>query len=208
MIETKYPKRVTKEEGDKIRSLYKEGNISIAQLARNLNKDYQVLYRLIKYKKVYKKKYEATGYKKFIKDLKNKSCCPCGEKHPATLDFHHKDPSKKLFSFSRGSLNNYTEEEIVAEINKCEILCSNCHRKKHFDENQIVVASSIKKERKEVLTKKMSAKRKLTEANISGIKYLRFTEGVKLRDIADTYGVSHVQIWRIINGVQRNEKNK
>lgn len=71
--------------------------------------------------------------KKYINELKEKSCCSkCGIKHPAVLDFHHKDPNKKKIEVSKASgIHN-----IKQEIKKCEILCSNCHRILHWEENK------------------------------------------------------------------------
>lgn len=66
-------------------------------------------------------------YKKFSK------CAVCGENHPSCLEFHHKDKLIKETEVSK-MLTRYTEEEIFAEINKCVVLCSNCHRKIHWEE--------------------------------------------------------------------------
>lgn len=70
-------------------------------------------------------------------ELKAKlSCSRCSEAHPACLDFHHKNPSLK-----EGSLTNlvhlgWSKERILAEIARCEVLCSNCHRKLHWKERK------------------------------------------------------------------------
>ena len=56
-------------------------------------------------------------------------CVVCGESEKACIDFHHKDPSTKLFSV--GSSKTKTYEELEKEINKCVCLCANCHRKYH-----------------------------------------------------------------------------
>lgn len=58
-----------------------------------------------------------------------------------------------------------------------------------------------------LLLEYMAGKIKLTDANIKGIKYLYTMEGVSTRQIADTYGVSHVQVWRIVKGLQRKNKS-
>jgi 5-methylcytosine-specific restriction endonuclease McrA len=61
------------------------------------------------------------------------SCTKCGENHPATLDFHHivSDPAnKKITDLIRAGRINFAMEEIM---NKCIVLCSNCHRKHHYD---------------------------------------------------------------------------
>lgn len=61
------------------------------------------------------------------------SCTRCGESHSACLDFHHKEPTVKSFSI-RDMVNQLRNRDwIVEEIQKCIILCSNCHRKLHHD---------------------------------------------------------------------------
>lgn len=55
-------------------------------------------------------------------------CAFCEEGEPVCLDFHH--TKDKEFELSSPSLNKAIPK-LIAEINKCEILCSNCHRKVH-----------------------------------------------------------------------------
>lgn len=62
-------------------------------------------------------------------------CSKCGENHPACLEFHHKDPSQKLFTIS-SMVRKLPKEVILKEIEKCEVLCANCHRKTHHNENE------------------------------------------------------------------------
>lgn len=61
----------------------------------------------------------------------NLSCTECGESHPATLDFHHTDPTIKEGDVSALARNN-NRAALLAEIEKCIVLCSNCHRKEHW----------------------------------------------------------------------------
>ena len=51
----------------------------------------------------------------------------------AAFDFHHKDPSKKDFSISSGGRTR-SWEKIKKELDKCELLCANCHREHHYNE--------------------------------------------------------------------------
>ncbi len=54
----------------------------------------------------------------------------------AGFDFHHKDSSQKEFQI--GSAVNKKWEVVKLELNKCELLCANCHRIHHTanrDEN-------------------------------------------------------------------------
>ena len=60
-------------------------------------------------------------------------CAFCGEKHVACLDFHHNDPATKLFNVNLGNISKHTDQEIRDEISKCTVLCSNCHKKLHYD---------------------------------------------------------------------------
>lgn len=57
----------------------------------------------------------------------------CGySKCIAALDFHHTDPSKKDFGISSGG---YTRsfEKIKDELDKCILVCANCHRELHYN---------------------------------------------------------------------------
>jgi hypothetical protein len=57
--------------------------------------------------------------------LKNKSCIICGESRIATLQFDHIDREDKLFNLSEAKYKSI--ETIEKEIQKCRILCANCH---------------------------------------------------------------------------------
>jgi len=60
--------------------------------------------------------------------------CECGESHIAALDFHHLDPNQKEFVVAI-LLRSNDWSKIESELKKCKLLCSNCHRKAHFDAN-------------------------------------------------------------------------
>jgi hypothetical protein len=70
----------------------------------------------------------------FYNQLKeNLACAQYGENHPATLQFHHRDPQKKDFNLSEAVRQGYGVERIKREIAKCTVLCANCHAKLHYD---------------------------------------------------------------------------
>ncbi len=64
-------------------------------------------------------------------EYKGGKCIICNyNKYIGALDFHHLDPSKKDFSI--GKLKNYSfSDKIKNELNKCILVCANCHREIH-----------------------------------------------------------------------------
>lgn len=72
-----------------------------------------------------------TEFEEYKKTL---SCSVCGESHPATLDFHHVDRTKKDIILSQAVGRNWGWTSLKREIEKCVVLCSNCHRKLHYEE--------------------------------------------------------------------------
>lgn len=55
-------------------------------------------------------------------------CVSCGyNKCPAALQFDHINPEEKKFAVGRMAFSNYSLETIQAEIDKCRVLCANCH---------------------------------------------------------------------------------
>ena len=62
---------------------------------------------------------------------KKKECIICGEDEYCCLDFHHKNPEEKEFTLSSEINSGRKKEDIIKEINKCIVVCSNCHRKIH-----------------------------------------------------------------------------
>jgi hypothetical protein len=79
----------------------------------------------------------------------DRGCARCGEKHPAVLDLHHRDPSTKHHTLRKqqqrdgyrkgGSGRGWVYmsfRDLVAELTKCTVLCSNCHRIIEWEQRQ------------------------------------------------------------------------
>lgn len=66
----------------------------------------------------------------YLRELrKDVPCTDCGGIFPPTcMDWDHLDPSQKEFNIAKAIQELYTKEKIHAEIDKCELVCSNCHR--------------------------------------------------------------------------------
>jgi protein-arginine kinase activator protein McsA len=59
-------------------------------------------------------------------------CSVCGyDKNTSALEFHHIDPTKKKFMVNAKTLSDKTLTEIDNELEKCKLLCRNCHAETH-----------------------------------------------------------------------------
>lgn len=63
---------------------------------------------------------------------KNLTCSNCSENHIAALEFHHKINNKKEGNIGNMVNDGFSIKKILEEIDKCIILCANCHRKIHY----------------------------------------------------------------------------
>lgn len=71
--------------------------------------------------------------RKYVRDYKlaNSVCSDCKISYPPhILDFDHLRDKK--FSISGQGIKDNTLENIKKEIEKCEIVCSNCHRHRTY----------------------------------------------------------------------------
>ena len=70
----------------------------------------------------------------FVEYKSHLKCEVCNENHPATIEFHHKNPRTKHLEISVmvSSAPKFSREKIIKEMNKCKIICSNCHKKLHW----------------------------------------------------------------------------
>lgn len=76
-------------------------------------------------------------YRKFHDDaVKDFKCPRCGLEESDAAEWHH--PGKKNFGIGWAIDNpaKHTLNEILAEMNKCELICASCHRIHHKRENR------------------------------------------------------------------------
>lgn len=70
--------------------------------------------------------------KNYVDEYKIKrGCLICGEFESVCLDCHHKFPKDKVMEISNLVRQGYSLKTIKKELDKCVIICSNCHRKLH-----------------------------------------------------------------------------
>lgn len=102
----------------------------LCQNARSLNRKRSLKIAAVMYKGG---KCELCGYKRYV----------------GALEFHHKDPQQKDFQLSVKTKNNLTDE-IKKELDKCVLLCSNCHKEIHA----LIRGQKIKYKRYTLVTEK------------------------------------------------------
>ncbi len=78
------------------------------------------------------KQYRIKIRQQLLTFLSEKCCMDCGERDPIVLDFDHKDPTSKFKSISKMLSGHYSWKSLLVEIDKCEIRCANCHRRKSY----------------------------------------------------------------------------
>ncbi len=60
-------------------------------------------------------------------------CVKCGyQKCIAALEFHHTDPAQKDFNLAKKGCT-FSWDRVKQEIEKCILVCSNCHREIHYE---------------------------------------------------------------------------
>lgn len=64
----------------------------------------------------------------FLRKLRRRPCVDCGGVFsPWVMDFDHRDPTKKSFNVMSGRAMLMSRSRLMAEIDKCDIVCANCH---------------------------------------------------------------------------------
>ena len=100
------------EHKEEIKKRSKEYNIKHKEESKKYSKEYNS-----------KKKQEAVQYK-------GGKCQLCGyDKYSGALEFHHIDPTQKDFAIGKNHSASFAS--LKPELDKCVLLCANCHREVH-----------------------------------------------------------------------------
>lgn len=106
------------------------------EVSKSKQAEYMDTYRLKHKAEINKKRRdlhaERKGWLRAIKALKG--CQDCGEADPRVLQFHHRDPADKRFAIA-DNVTTYKKETLLEEVTKCDVLCANCHIKRHHKES-------------------------------------------------------------------------
>lgn len=135
--------------------------------------------------------------KEMMVEYKGGKCEKCGYNNCIdALEFHHINPSEKDFGISQYA--NLCYEDVKKEVDKCILVCANCHREIHHEEN-------LKKQETESLKEIEIYKEILENRDIYGdirVKksyyFLEFTDvlkdinnGVDRKDILKKYHINN-----------------
>jgi hypothetical protein len=104
----------------------KEDQAASARRHYEANKE-KMKARAVEHRRNNRKKIQA-----IIQDAKSVPCADCGIKYPYyVMDFDHRgDKEFNIGGFSKAQV--HTAEKILAEIAKCDVVCSNCHRERSY----------------------------------------------------------------------------
>jgi hypothetical protein len=64
-------------------------------------------------------------------DPKHCERCGKGSTGKGSLHWHHRDPKTKVFEIGGNYSYRCSDDEIIAELRKCERICKACHRHHH-----------------------------------------------------------------------------
>ncbi len=72
-----------------------------------------------------------TKRREFVREVKSRPCADCGIQYPYyVMDFDHRNGEEKKCELNR--VNQITMRSLKLEIEKCDVVCSNCHRERTF----------------------------------------------------------------------------
>lgn len=73
------------------------------------------------------------GCRRWVHNRKRMDGCErCSESDPACLDYHH-TATRKNASVAELLSDGRSKQRVRTEIERCHVLCANCHRTEHFD---------------------------------------------------------------------------
>lgn len=72
---------------------------------------------------------------KILNYLEQHPCVDCGETELVVLDFDHRNPEEKVGPVRTIARQTCSWEKVKSEIDKCDVRCANCHRRKTAVDN-------------------------------------------------------------------------
>lgn len=132
--------------------------------------------------------------KRIYLEYKRQECEICKyKKNQQSLSFHHKNPNEKSFSMRDIRIKYISEldDYIKAELDKCEVLCRNCHNEKHVD------MEKFENLKDKIYLKVLNFKETQPKISRDDV-YKMFDSGIKKSDIAEYFNSAKSTITNII----------
>lgn len=133
--------------------------------------------------------------KTWLQGIQKLVCEECGYKNNnlASLDFHHKSENKEfLLSDVFGRRVTVSVGSILEEMDKCEVLCRNCHRLRHFDIERFNLLKSK-------IIDRINTYREISlPLNRSIIENMYFVQGLRQSEIVSKLGCAKSTVSMIL----------
>lgn len=153
-------------------------------------------------------------------EYKGGRCEKCGyDKCIDALEFHHLDENEKSFGISNGNVKSF--EKAKEEVDKCILVCSNCHKEIHYElklkkeeEKLKLIENNILEYKKNCneIGHKPYGNLYILQENIDDIKN-DIISGLSQKDISIKYNISVSTLKRFLtknnlNNVSNHRSNK
>ena len=115
--------------------------------------------------------------KEKLVEYKGGKCEICGyDKCIAALDFHHLDPNEKEYAICNGDYKSF--EKVKKEVDKCILVCANCHREIHYKENLEKEKERIENEQKVIAEIMNNREKYINDFRLiaKSSEYLKYTD--------------------------------
>lgn len=134
------PLNTSKFEQDKLHNRFIRRQLRLA--AKQFLKECGINHRSLQQNDISISKYASIT--KLNRGCQNPQCLWTGSFIDRQLHFHHKDSTTKTATISHMVRQRgiYTEDEIMDEIDKCIVLCANCHAAVHYEHKQLKAEST------------------------------------------------------------------
>lgn len=144
--------------------------------------------------------------KSVVDNLKLEPCMDCdGTFDPWQMDFDHRPGTNKVGSIA-AVLNSLNEAKVLAEIEKCDLVCALCHRIRTHERNDyVVVRPAPKSDGREAWRANFSIKEQ--DKDVAVQMYL---DGNTMKDVAKLCGVTDPVVRKLLDdrGVPRRGRGK
>ena len=125
-----YRKKYYEDNKEAAQAYNKQWRIDNPERIKESGKKY---YQVDRVKKLKKRRKTIRERKDILVASRGGKCEHCHQSYiySGVYDFHHKDPTIKEFGIASGLTRHLPMEDLLKEIDKCLMLCANCHRIEH-----------------------------------------------------------------------------